>query len=38
MKQILDYGLELENVKEIELPEKANEKIIHFNNTLTLKY
>ena len=28
MKQILDYGLELENVKENELPEKDNEKII----------
>ena len=38
MKQILDYGLELENVKENELPEKDNEKIIQFNNTLSEKY
>lgn len=38
MKQILDYGLELENVKENELPEKDNKKIIQFNNTLTEKY
>lgn len=38
MKQILDYGLELENVKESELPEKDNEKIIQFNNILSEKY
>ena len=38
MKQILDYCLELENVKENELPEKDNEKIIQFNNTLSEKY
>lgn len=38
MKQILDYGLELENVKESELPEKDNEKIIQFNNSLADKY
>lgn len=38
MKQILDYGLELENVKENKLPEKDNEKIIQFNNTLSEKY
>lgn len=38
VKQILDYSLELENVKENELPEKDNEKIIQFNNTLSEKY
>ena len=38
MKQILDYGLELENIKENELPEKDNEKIIQFNNSLSEKY
>ena len=38
MKQILDYGLELENVKENELPEKDNGKIIQFNNSLSDKY
>lgn len=38
MKQILDYGLELENVKESELPEKDNEKIIQFNNNLSDKF
>lgn len=38
MKQILDYGLELENVKENELPEKDNEKIIKFNNSLSDKF
>lgn len=37
-KQILDYCLELENVKENEIPEKDNEKIIEFNNTLVSKY
>ena len=37
-KQILDYCLELENVKENEIPEKDNEKIIEFNNTLVGKY
>lgn len=37
-KQILDYCLELENVKENEIPEKDNEKIIEFNNTLASKY
>lgn len=37
-KQILDYCLELENVKESELPEKDNEKIIEFNNSLADKY
>ena len=38
MKQILDYGLELENVKENELAEKDNGKIIQFNNSLSDKY
>lgn len=38
MKQILDYGLELENVKENELPDKDNEIIIQFNNILSEKY
>lgn len=37
-KQILDYGLELENVKENELPEKDTEKIKEFNNSLSDKY
>lgn len=38
MKHILDYGLELENVKENELPDKDNEIIIQFNNILSEKY
>lgn len=38
VKQILDYGLELENVKENELPDKDNEIIIQFNNILSEKY
>ena len=38
MKQILYYCLELDNVKESELPEKDDEKIIQFNNTLSDKY
>lgn len=37
-KQILDYCLELENVKESELPDEDNDKIIQFNNTLSNKY
>ena len=37
-KQILDYCLELENVKESELPDEDNDKIIQFNNTLSDKY
>ncbi len=36
-KQILDYELELENVKENELPEKDTE-IKEFNNSLSNKY
>ena len=38
VKHILDYGLELENVKENELPDKDNEIIIQFNNILSEKY
>lgn len=38
LKYILDYGLELENVKENELPDKDNEIIIQFNNILSEKY
>lgn len=38
LKHILDYGLELENVKENELPDKDNEIIIQFNNILSEKY
>lgn len=38
VKQILDYGLELENVKKNELPDKDNEIIIQFNNILSEKY
>lgn len=38
MKQILDYCLELDNVKENELPEKDNDKITQFNNELSVKY
>ncbi len=38
MKQILDYGLELENVKENELPKNDNEEIIQFNNSLSDKF
>ena len=37
-KQILDYCLELENVKEDELPEKDIEFIKEFNNILGEKY
>lgn len=37
-KQILNYCLELENVKENEIPNKDNEKIIKFNNSLADKY
>lgn len=37
-KQILDYGLELENVKENELPEKDIEKMKEFNKSLSDKY
>lgn len=37
-KQILDYCLELENVKEDELPEKDIEIIKEFNNSLGEKY
>ena len=38
MKQILDYCLELDNVKENELPEKDNDTITQFNNKLSVKY
>ena len=38
LRYILDYGLELENVKENELPDKDNEIIIQFNNILSEKY
>lgn len=37
-KQILDYCLELENVKESGIPDTDTEKIIEFNNTLGDKY
>lgn len=37
-KQILDYQLELENVKENELPEKDTKKLKEFNNSLADKY
>ncbi len=38
MKQILDYCLELDNVKENKIPEKDNNKLIEFNNGLADKY
>lgn len=38
MKQILYYCLELENIKENELPEKDTEKITKFNNSLADKF
>lgn len=37
-KQILDYRLELEDVKENELPEKDKDKIINFNDNLSNNY
>lgn len=37
-KQILNYCLELENVKENELPEQDTQKIIQFNNSLVDTY
>ena len=36
--QILHYCLELDNIKENELPEKDTEKITEFNNSLADKY
>lgn len=38
MKQILDYCLELDNVKENELPENDTDKIRQFNKDLSDKY
>lgn len=37
-KQILDYCLELDNIKENKLPEEDTEKLKEFNNSLSDKY
>lgn len=37
-KQIIDYCLELENVKENELPKEDIERLKKFNNSLADKY